>query len=66
VSSRSRGAATASAVAELFVSLSWLMVSPPEEPKQPGAFFHWSLVTNPGPGMVLRAQDFESPALSRL
>jgi hypothetical protein len=32
------------------------MISPPEEPKQQGAFFHWSLVTNPGPGMVLRAQ----------
>jgi hypothetical protein len=60
VSSRSRGAATASAAAsaaaELFVSLSWLMISPPEEPKQPGEFFHWSPVTNPGPGMVLRAQ----------
>ena len=60
VSSRSRGAATASAAAsaaaELFVSLFWLMISPPEEPKQQGAFFHWSLVTNPGPGMVLRAQ----------
>ena len=60
VSSRSRGAATASAAAsaaaDLIVSLSWLMISPPEEPKQQGAFFHWSLVTNPAPGMVLRAQ----------
>jgi len=27
-----------------------------QEPRQQGAFFHWSLVTNPGSAMVLRAQ----------
>ena len=29
-------------------------------PRPRGAFFHWSRVTNPGPGVVLRAQAFGS------
>ena len=46
----------ASAAADLIVSLSGLMILLLQEPRQQGAFFHWSLVTNPGSAMVLRAQ----------
>ena len=59
-SSRSRGAATASAAADLIVALSrlpWCLLQRSLGERQ-GAGFHWSLVTNPGSGMVLREQAF--------
>ena len=54
VSSRSSGAAAASAAAG--PGRIGVVRSLSAERRPQGAFFHWSLVTNPGPGVVLRAQ----------
>ena len=53
-SSRSSGAAAASAAADLVESVSALIIS--TSVGRRGALFHWSLVTNPGSDVVLRAQ----------
>jgi hypothetical protein len=50
------GATAASAAAGLIVSVSWLMIFVLRSSVSHRAFFHWPLVTNSSPGMVLRAQ----------
>jgi hypothetical protein len=42
--------------ADLIVPVSWLMNFVLRPRLRRRAFFHWPLVTNPSPGLVLRAQ----------
>jgi hypothetical protein len=54
--SRGIRAAIGDRVFGLIVPVSWLMIFVLRPSVSRRAFLHWPLVTNPWPGMVLRAQ----------